>query len=366
MKHTIPLLLALCVATGLANGQEAPIIRLNDLHIEPGLYYRAHANAYNPLLPGTSHPVGNRMGTAGPDRFWDFSQGPTDRTLRFDYINAAGVPEAADFPQATIVERKVVEGTSDIEWLMFEPVPGIGRKIYGFYSDAFSPGMPSIPFSQPIVDFPDGIRYGDTWTTSFTTESMFPSLDPEWNLNFMILTTWDSKFTADAWGVVLLPNLGLVDALRINEELTVDISADLGFGDGYFHVETDYIRNYYWLSPGRGIVAQISSTQGTTMPPENFDRATAFVRMFETNKKPGSIGTEPQPVNNLRLTVSNDRVLIQWQKAPNASRYRVEYSAGGLGQDDWIPLIHETANDYFFDPSGPQHQTRFYRVVSLP
>jgi hypothetical protein len=336
---------------------------MNDLHTQSGLYYRAYANAYQPLF-GTSYAVGNRMGSAGPDRFWDFSQGPTERIYRFDYLNPSGVPEAAEFPQATVLERKTTEGVGDVEWLMFEPVPGLGRKVYGFYSESFSPSLPSIPFSQPIVDFPDGIRYQDTWTTSMITESMFPSLSPDWSLDFPMQTTWNSTFTADAWGVMLLPNLGLVDVLRINEELTVDIAADLG--DGYQQIETDYVRNYYWLSPGRGIVAQLGSTQGTSMPPENFAQATAFVRMFETNKKPGAIDDSPKPVGNLRLTVSNNLVLIQWQKAPNASRYRVEYSTGGLGADDWIPLVVETANDYLFDPAGPLHQNRFYRVVSLP
>lgn len=362
MKHPVPLLLALLTGPWLAGAQQAPVIRLNDLHTQTGLYYRAYANAYQPLL-GPSYAVGNVMGSAGPDGFWDFSQGPTERTLRFDYIGPSGVPEAADFPLATLLERKTVEGTGEVEWLMLEPVAGLGRKVHGLYSESFSPSLPSIPFSQPIVDFPDGIRYQDTWITSMITESMFPSLDPEWSLDFRMQTTWNSTFTADAWGRMLLPNLGLLNVLRINEELTVDIAADLG--DGYQHIETDYVRNYYWLSPGRGIVAELHSTQGSSMPPENFAQATAFVRMFETNKKAGSVDDSPQPVNNLRLTVSNNNVLVQWQKAPNASRYRVEWT-DNLEQGEWIPLVEETANDYFFDPAGPAQKDRFYRVVSLP
>jgi hypothetical protein len=362
MKHQVPLLLALLAAPWMVGAQQAPIIRLSDLHTQPGLYYKAYANAYQPLI-GPSYPVGNRMGSAGPDRFWDFAQGPTERTLRFDYLSPAGFLEAADFPLATVIERKTVEESGSVEWLMFEPVPGLGRKVHGFYSEEFSPGMPSIPFSQPIVDFPDGIRYQDTWTTSMVTESIFPSLDPEWTLDFLLQTTWNSTFTADAWGRMLLPNNQVVDVLRINEELTVDIAANLG--DGFQHIETDYIRNFYWLSPGRGIVAELHSTQGSSMPPETFAQATAFVRMFETNKQPGSVPDGPQPVDNLRLTVSNNNVLVQWQKAPNASRYRIEWT-DDLAQGVWTPLVEETANDYFFDPVGPAQKDRFYRVVSLP
>jgi hypothetical protein len=63
--------------------------------------------------------------------------------------------------------------------------------------------------------------------------------------------------------------------------------------------------------------------------------------------------------------VSNNNVLVQWQKAPNASRYRVEWTED-LEQGEWAPLVEETANDYFFDPVGPAQKDRFYRVVSLP
>jgi hypothetical protein len=363
MKHTIPLLLVLFASPWFASAQQAPIIRLSDLHTQPGLYYRAYANAYEPIF-GTPYPVNSRMGSAGPDRFWDFSQGPTDRTLRFDYLGPAGIPEAADFPQATIVERKTVEESGVVEWLMIEPAPGLGRRVHGFYSDQFSPGMPSIPFSQPIVDFPDGIRYQDTWTTSMITESLFPSLDPEVPTDFPMQTTWNSTFVADAWGRVLLPNLGLLDVLRINEELTVDVAANWD-GSGYQHLVTEYVRNYYWLSPGRGIVAELHSTQHGTTPPADFAQATAFVRMFETNKKPGAIDDGPQPAGNVRLVVSNNHVLVQWQKAANASRYRVEWT-DDLLNGEWTPLVEETANDYFFDPVGPTNKDRFYRVVSLP
>jgi hypothetical protein len=162
---------------------------------------------------------------------------------------------------------------------------------------------------------------------------------------------------------MLLPGLGLVDVLRANEEQVVDIAADLG--EGWQHIETDYVRSYYWLSPGRGIVAQMASLQASAPPPANFDRAAAFVRMYETNKEPGSGNTDPQPVTNLRVTVSNGRVLVQWTKAANATRYRVEYSTMGWGSEEWQVLGTETTSDFLFDPDGISSGGRFYRVVSL-
>jgi hypothetical protein len=343
-------------------GAEAPVIGAGDMFNEVGLYYRAYNNSYNAILNTGSYATANRMGPAGANQFWDFSQGPTDRVWRFDYSSATGVPEAVDFPLATLVEHKTVEGVGEEEWVFFEQVPGVGRKVYGFYSEQFSPGMPSIPFSQAIVDFPDTMAYQNSWQTSFTTVSTFPSLDPELFEDFLLRTTWTSAFTVDAWGVVLLPNLGLVDALRINEEQTLGIEADLG--DGWQPIDTQFVRSYYWLSPGRGIVAQMTSLQSSTPPPVNFDTAAAFVRMFETNKEGSSGSTDPQPVDNLRVTVSNGRVLIQWNKAANATSYEVEYSTGGLGPENWQP-VGTTAGEYLFDNDGFGHQTRFYRVKSV-
>ncbi len=344
-------------------GAEPPVIGSGDMFNTVGLYYRAYANDYDSLLNTGSYSVGTILKSPGPDQFWDFSEGPTTQTLRLDYLDPAGLAEAADFPLATLAERKTIEETSEVEWLFFEQVPGVGRKVYGIYSEVFSPNMPSVPFSQPGVDFPDTISYLDSWLTSYTGISLYPSLSPDWMDDFLLRNTWNSKFTVDAWGVALLPGLGLLDVLRVNEEVEYDVDADLG--DGWQDIETDYYRTYYWLSPGRGIVAQITSLYSQTLPGVVFDQATAFVRMFETNKKPGSGTTDPQPVANLRVTVSNGMVLIQWDKAANAARYRVEYSSGGLAAGDWQLLGEETTGDYLFDPGGIAGEIRFYRIVSL-
>ena len=361
MRRVVMSALVLAVAPWVRG--QAPVIGAGDMFNEVGLYYRSYANAYNSLLGTGTYLVDNRMGAPGEDRFWDFSQGPTERVLRFDYLEPTGLAQAVDFPEATIVEKKTVEGVGDEEWLMFAQLPGIGRRVYGFYSEAYSPFEPSVAFSQPIVDFPDTIAYQGSWTASYIAWSVYPSLDPEVADNFRIRTTASSTFNVDAWGVVLLPNLGLVDALRINEEQVLDLAVDWGDGE-IQQIETDYVRSYYWLSPGRGIVAQLTSTALGATPPANFSDATAFVRMFETNKEGTSGATDPQPVSNLRVTVSNGRVLVQWNKAANATRYRVEYSSSGWDAQNWQMLGEETTNDFLFDPDGIG-EGRFYRVVSL-
>jgi hypothetical protein len=344
-----------------------------DMFNETGLWYTAYANDYQPSDPSSSFPVANVMGSKGASQFWDFTTGPTNKMIRYDYLDPVAVPEAVDFPNAKIVERKSVNDTNEIGFLMFEQVQGLGRRVYGFYDAAFSPDTPSNVFNTPIVDFPDQIDYGDTWTTStsFTTSiavGIPPELgdlsDGETIESIPAQLTFSSTFTVDAWGTVDLPKLSFGDALRVNEEQTISVAVDLEGQGQYEHIEDDYTRNYYWLQPGHGIVAQLNSVQSTSAPPEKFDRATAFLRMFKTNKKAVAGCTDPIPVNDLKLSINSDgKVLLKWTKPQCAKQFRVEYTSNPTGA--WNQLGDVTANGFMLDETAKQDSARFYRVISL-
>src|SRR5262245_32801021 len=111
-------------------------ITVADLFTKSNLYYRVYANRYDPSdVSGSSAysvPSG-LIGGAGPGQFWDFSKGPTNVVLRFDYLSADAVPEAADFPDAKLVEQeKVEEDGAKPQLLFFDAVAGVGRTVYGF------------------------------------------------------------------------------------------------------------------------------------------------------------------------------------------------------------------------------------------
>jgi hypothetical protein len=362
MRHF--LMFGLLAAVGpMAQGQ-APVIRSADMFNEVGLYYRAYANN-----PASTFTVVNQIGSAGPGNFWDFSTGPTDQVHRYDYLSATSVPEASDFPTATVVERKTVEGGGDTDWLMFEQVPGVGRRVHGVVSEVQLLGLQPLVFSPPPIDFPDTINYGDSWNNDFSWEILeVIGIDPEDQTtnSFGIRQIYTVKFTADAWGIAALPSLGLLEVLRVNGEQAIASDFWDDTDKRWVPVVTDYSRVYYWLSPGHGIVAQLQSATYTSAAPEVFDRGIGFVRMFETNKEPGSPNTDPQPVTGLKVTVSNGIVLIQWNKAANASAYRVEYSAGSLASGDWQQLGTDTQNEFMVDPAGLSGGAGFYRVVSMP
>lgn len=367
-------LMATLAASAVGHAQVK--VTLSDLFTQPGLYYRAYANNFNSsdITGSTAYIVpSNLIGSAGPDQFWDFSKGPNDKVFRFDYTSTEGMSLAAEFPFAKMVERKTEEGKGSPEYLFFEAIPGMGRKVYGYYAENpfFSPVNVFIP---PIVDFPDPITYGAEWTTStvYENELSLNDPDPEGGGLFEISQriTASSHFNVDAHGTIVLPDeIGVfAQGLRINEDVTYDFEID--FGDGqYEHVETDYTRNYYWVMPGYGIVAQLNSTQNSAPPPEKFTRATAFLRLFETNKKISSTGgsgcNAPLPVTDVRIRVSSGVILLTWSKVECASQYSVQYTSTPMAADSWKSLGDPTQNAMWLGENIRNGPARFYRVVSI-
>lgn len=371
--HFSPTTLALGLFACALDSSAQVVISKSDLFNQVGLYYRAHANHYNPLdiSGGTAYIVPSGLiGDPGADKFWDFSTGPTDKVLRFDYLAPTSLSQAAEFPAATVAEQMTDERDDSKQWLFFEQVPGVGRKVYGFY--ATNPFFtPSNVFVPPIVDFPETITFGQEWSTSTIYENTLSLTDPDPEgggiFDLAQRTTLSSNFKVDAHGTIVLPDplAAFGPGLRINEEVTIDVAID--FGEGQFeHVETDYTRNYYWVMPGYGIVAQLNSAQASSPPPANFSRAISFFRLFETNKKPSTGGgecTDPDPVSNFRIRVSNKLILLSWSKAACATQYRVEYATEGL--QTWTALGSPTENVFWQGENTTNGKARYYRVVSL-
>ena len=380
-KHRIAGKFELCAALGLiwpAALQAQTTITAADLFNQPGQYYRAYANATN----NTTVSVGGLLGAAGGPQAWDFTSGPAEVTYRFDYLAATNTPNGANFVAAgaQLAEQKADEaGAVATSWLYFTQDAAKGRLVYGFYDPSFSLGLGGLGgqvndtmaenhFNPPLNDFPNTIHYGGQWSSSTVFTNTISFGDPEDPTTFFSMDlqfAYSSTATADAYGVVNSPGIGFGDCLRVNELVTYEISYD--DGSGFQHLETDYVRNYYWLRPGRGIVAQVTSPQSNSAPPDdNFLTAAAVIRMFETNHPDGG---DPNPgggIQGLKITLSNNGALLQWTALPSVTSYRVEYTSSAGG--GWQALGSTTTANFMIDAAAgkPDAPVRFYRVVGLP
>ncbi len=329
------------------------IITDRDMFLEPGLYYRAYAT-------GADQPVSTLIGDTGGPQLWDFTNLPKNRIIRFDYLDPSEVSQAASFPNATVVERKTEESNGTQKFLFLEQVLAQGRRNYGAWDDS-SLQTAEIVFTVPIIDFPSQIRYGDTWSTATSFDFWlkgFEELPP-------MIASIVERYEVDAWGILDLPGVGFGDALRVN--CLVEWTTLLDFeGTGNYQVlSTDYSRSYYFLRPGLGIAAQISSTQEASPPSNNFNVALEFVTLFETNKEPAAPCDVPFPVTDLRLSFSTGTALLKWTLAECANSYRVEYATQPGPNAVWTELGVTTGN-FYQDKPGSAVESRFYRVISLP
>lgn len=344
-----------------------------DLFNQAGLYYLAYSNPFDPgALSPTPYPTGNAQGAAGANQVWDFSTGPTNIIYRFDYLSPTNIDStiSANFPQAKIVEMQTDQASGNAQYLFFEQIPNVGRQVYGFYAD--NPLFdPSNVFVTPIVDFPDPMNYGQTWTTVAVYVNNVGGTDPTdptgGGFSIAEQVTQTSEMKVDAWGTVVLPDAlgGFGNAIRINESVTIDVAVDDGSGN-FQHADTEYAKNFYWLMPGRGIVAAIASTQASSPPPDNFSTCTQFWRMFQTNKKPSNTGGSctPNPVSDLTIRLNNEgQVLLRWSKDSCAKTYRVDYTTNPVDQASWQTLTTVTNSTLAVD-SWISNTPRFYRIVS--
>ena len=329
-----------------------------------GQYYRAYANT-------ADTDVSSRAGAVGGPQAWDFLTGPAETTYRFDYRPVPETGYAAEFPDARFAERKTDESDGAEAFLFLEQAAGKGRMNYGFVDPAFSETHPASPFLPPIRDFPETISLDDAWSaaTTFESEIALPDIgdpeDPDGGGAFVIptLITYTATAKADAFGVVNQPGIGFGECLRVNELSQYDVAVDLGLGDGYQTISTQFVRNYYWLRKGRGIVVQITSRQLDVPPADDFPVAAAFVRMFETNHPEGVV--ETPSIKDLKLTLSDQGALLTWTKASGLTNYRLEYTASAGSA--WQTLKTTTANFVIDEAANkPGTPARMYRVVGLP
>ncbi len=366
--------LAALIGTALA----APVlgqvtIRSADMFSEPGQYYRAYAFSKTTDLDSLFSPIGaipirDKTGEPGGPQLWDFSTGPTNHIIKWEYINPEGTVYGQDFPGVTLAEKMTFESKSNISprWLFIEQIPLVGRKVFGFNEGNLFDNASQV-FNPPIVNFPDPMRFGDKWSTTVVYETGVSAL----GFDTLVRVTQVSEFEVDAWGYIELPNLGFGDALRVNEKVTSTQAVRSSFfgstgdeGDSFSDIGKSIYRNLYFFRPGFGMVAHIQSTQTEADPGASFQEAQFFSRMFETNRTPPGECDTPAAVNDLQISINGGRALLKWSATECTDAYRVEYCPAVSIPNSWQTL-GETQGTFMVDPTVKSASTRFYRVLSL-
>lgn len=325
-----------------------------DMFYAPNQYYRMYSNTGDVSV---SSGIYGNPDTSNP-QFWDFTTGPENKILDYDYILPQDSGHDDDFPQATLVEHKVDSSAAGESWMFLDQTFGVGRTNYGFYDEGFSSVMPAGVFNPPILDFPDPMQIGSNWTVTTSFYTQLYSMGAWLNVRI----DYNASSVVDAFGIMNLPQLGFANGLRVNELATYDAYVDM-FGDGtYYYMSTDYIRTYYFLMEDHGIVSQISSLQMDHDPGNNFTTASIYVRMFETNHPTGEL--PPEPVTDLQITPGSGMNLLFWSPTAGAAEYRVEYCSDPLF-DGTVYTLGTTESDYMLDSAISGVTRRFYRVIAL-
>src|ERR1017187_1427571 len=173
-----------------------------------------------------------KIGPTGGPQAWDFSYAlqSGDIIRRMDIVSPTNGGYQASFPQATYAERYTDMPDNVLEWDYYNIITNVGR----YYFGSWVPNTVTNVFVPPPIDIPAVVGYGTNWSYTTTTAAPISEQDTV-------------SVTVDAFGTIILPQLGAFQALRVNQLTTTRefISGQL--------INTFYIREYYWLVPGFGM-----------------------------------------------------------------------------------------------------------------
>lgn len=297
-----------------------------------GSYYRAYVSS-DVSAPFLGVPTNT-------SQRWDFSspRQPNEFVRTMDIVPTTDGGHDIDFPGASYAERF----TDDVYliWDYYRVTPNAGRTYYGSYNGGLLGASPTL---MPALDIPDPISLGSNWTSSYTLEGDY------------IVTDQTFSAVVDAYGTIVLPQIGEVLALRVNQ-LTYQQVYLGGFPYGSY-----YFREYFWLVRGIGKAMHIVSALGPTPPPLNFTSASSVRRVFESNTLKNSL---LYSVTNLSIRIQTNNVLLNWRQETNIAGYRVE-SLGNFNTTNWQLLAEPASNSWAGAFSATQAQ-QFFRVFTKP
>ncbi len=298
---------------------------------------------YNLSYVRTNLIVSSLLGHSGSN-FWNFSQAPTsaDSVQRMDIVPITDGGNGSGFPSASFAERFSGGIYSTPAWEYYQISNGVGRLYYGYYNALNALVDPIVVFPQPTVDLPDPIQYGHGWSRQVDYQ-IYATLGGSEDIAF------SENATVDAFGTLVLPGIGPLQALRYTAIDSYDISLDgIDFG-------TEVDTNYVWLVPGIGFAAEIiqygADPLGGSQPFTNY-----FQRVF--------LSPAVSPPSVVSLTLRPGSAILNWDASTNGSGYVVR-SATNLSDTNWLPVAQLT-NQSLVVPIAAGVKEQFFTITAQP
>jgi hypothetical protein len=297
---------------------------------------------------GSSVTVSGLPGPINGPQSWDFSysQKNFETIQRTDIVGTDDAGDASTFPAATYAERDTSESDGSQAWRYYS-LTNTGRIYYGFDDPLNDPVTPVADFESPTLEFPCPLQFGQSWSRTV-----------DWNQIFLQEILGSTHFTCqavvDAYGTVILPTLGAVPALRVNE---VDTYVTTVSG---YPPQTNIFRQYFWLVRGIGLAVQIVSQPQSTIPPANFTSAGTTLRVFEASDPLDLLS----PVAGLQFQLSRGVASFNWRAGTNGTSYRIE-AAGNLTTPSW-QLFSLPFTNFWSTNIAPLGTQGYFRIFSKP
>lgn len=297
--------------------------------------------------------VRHLLGAKGGPQRWDFSYLPAtgEDVHRMEVVARTDGGHGEAFGLAAYAERVTLTKKQCQTWSYFKVIPGVGRFYYGFYEGCKTPPG-DVVFDLATIDLPADIAFGQSWQREVTWRDVIDA-------GFIVLEVaihFTNETVVDAYGTVVLPEIGEVPALRLNEVNTY-VTKDLTFD---IPIDAQVVRNYVWLVPGIGKAVHIISEAGLTAPPEDFAMAKTVLRVFEC----GQCVPPPPPcewVRNPRLRLLGQDWFLTWDRFDWAKAYQIETCTGMSDNLQW-ELLREVPENYTLEKLAQGEVTRFFRV----
>jgi hypothetical protein len=269
------------------------------------------------------------IGPTGGPQVWNFSE-RGNYTRNVTIVSPTDGNHQASFPDASYAEY-FMDGVSmfDGELDYYSIVTNVGQLYYGSYN----PNSGVSTWSPPMTNVLAVVHYGSSWTNNTSSDNLAP---------YELIDTITS--TVDAYGTIVLPQIGSFQALRVNQ-LTEETELV-----GSTPVGSYYFRTYFWLVPGIGKAVEIVSTDASEAPPANFTSAAEIRIVF------------PQTIKNLKIQLQGGSAKLTWPVTITQLGYQVQMISD-LSLTNWQVLALPASNSWL-DPLTTTQ--RFYRVFIEP